>query len=130
MVNSGGGVPAVWASHLALGLTPADDLDALILRDNGNGTFDPSFVPFDWVGGGRDMLLFSIRRTSPLVGTPDAFFGAPIEEGDVLTVTGGGGGVPGILVPAEALGLWTLRSFGPGPWQFGDELDALALPPC
>ena len=42
-----------------------------------------------------------------------------------------GAGVPGILVPAEALGLLTLRTHGPvGAFDYGDELDALSLPPC
>lgn len=97
------GPVTVWASFAALGLGPNDDLDALIVRDNGNGVFDPSVVPFDWMSGATDLVVFSVRRSSPLVGTRDAFFGVPIEEGDVLTVTGGGG-VPGILIAAERLG--------------------------
>ncbi len=124
-----GGAPVVWAGFAALGLSAEDDINALMVRDNGNGTFDPSLVPFDWLSGATDMVIFSIRRGSPLVGTPDAFTGSPIEEGDVLTVTGGGG-VPGILIPAEALGLRTVRNYGPGPFGYGDDIDALSLPPC
>jgi hypothetical protein len=56
------------------------------------------------------MLLYSVRATSPIVGTSDALLGLPIAPGDILTPVGAGGGPPGILVPAEALGLGTMRS--------------------
>ena len=127
LLSTPGGTPVVWASHTALGLGPQDDIDALILQDNGNGVFDPPAAAFDWMSGGADMVLFSVRRYSPLVGTFDAIFGQRIEEGDILTVTGNG---PGIVIAAEALGLRTVRSYGPGPYGFGDELDALSVPPC
>ncbi|MCG8457715.1 MAG: hypothetical protein MI919_15680, partial [Holophagales bacterium] len=95
LISGGGGAFAVWAPAPLLGLGPADDLDALILWENGDGVFVPSVVPFDWqFGGGTDMLLFSVRRASPLIGTPDAFFGVPIEEGDILTTPPGGPGTP------------------------------------
>ena len=120
-----GAVPTVFASFNQLGLGPWDDLDALLLWENGNGAFDLSPSPFEWVTGDFDMLLFSVRRGSPIIGTLDAFWGAPIEEGDILMPTSAG--VPGIFVAAEALGLATVRSGVPVPFGFGDDLDALEV---
>ncbi len=126
----GGGSATVYASPSQLGLHPTnDDIDALSLRDNGDGVFQPSQVPFDWICGlapaATDMLLFSVRRGSALIGQPDSQFGLPIEPGDVLTTPiAGGNGRPAIFIAAEALGLRTMRSDGaPIP----DELDAIAL---
>ncbi|MEM1206883.1 MAG: hypothetical protein AAGN66_26855 [Acidobacteriota bacterium] len=127
LVSSPGGAPALWAPAAALGLSAEDDLDALILHDNGNGVYNPSNTPYDWMGGGTDMLLFSVRRTSVLIGQVDSLIGRQIEEGDILTVTAAG---PGILFPAESLRLRTVRGFGPGPFGHGDELDGLSVPPC
>jgi len=124
--------PVVWAPEwlLGLGLTGlADDVDALTLVDNGDGIFQPSIVPYDWVGGTTDMLLFSVRRGSAVIGMPDSIFGIPIEEGDILTtpLPTGFGGVspfPGIFIAAENLGLGTLRS-GTASGNTGDDLNAL-----
>ncbi|MCY2961360.1 MAG: hypothetical protein NTY35_14450 [Planctomycetota bacterium] len=121
------GSPTVYASPSQLGLSPfQDDLDALILSDNGDGIFQPSQTPYDWVGpltGGTDMLLYSVRRGSVVVGQTDSLLGLPIEPGDILTTpVAGGNGRPGIFIAAEALGLSTQRSGGPR-----DELDAIAL---
>ncbi|QDV08661.1 hypothetical protein Poly30_42140 [Planctomycetes bacterium Poly30] len=123
------GVPAVYAPAIALGLDlvggpDSDDLDALILWDNGNGVYDPSFGLYDWVTGGSDMLLFSVRRGSAIIGQPDSHFGMPIEEGDILMPPpmGGGAFLPGIFVPAEQLGLLTRRS---SSLPHGDDLNAL-----
>jgi hypothetical protein len=126
--------PALFAPAAALGLdlTPAgpdsDDLDALILAENGTGIYEPSFVAYDWVGGATDMLLFSVRRGSAVIGLPDSLYGAPIEEGDILStplplVLGGLSPFPSIFIPAEWLGLATVRSGAPA--MFGDDLDAL-----
>jgi hypothetical protein len=82
---------------------------------------------------GVDLIFFSIRRGSAVIGLPDSIFGAPIVEGDILVppAIGGGSPFPGIWVAAEALGLWTMRPpFGPtefGP--FSDDLDALDVVP-
>ncbi|MEO1084488.1 MAG: hypothetical protein AAFY88_09615 [Acidobacteriota bacterium] len=127
LFSTPGGAPVVFAAHFALGLIPQDDIDALILNENGNGVFDPSVVLFDWMTGATDQLFFSLNRNSPTLGTPDAIFGVPIEEGDVLTVTPTG---PGILIAAERLGLRTFRSHGPGPFSAGDNVDALSVFPC
>jgi hypothetical protein len=128
LFTPGGGLPVVFAPSAVLGLGPKDDLDALLLWENGTGVYEPSVVPYDWVGGATDMVLFSVRRGSPIIGTPDAFWGAPIEEGDILVVTGGGFAVPGIFIPAEMLGLQTVRGGYPVPFGFGDDLDALGFP--
>jgi hypothetical protein len=125
--------PAVFAPAIALGLDIAagantDDLDALALWENGSGVYEPSMMPYDWAGGGTDMLLFSVRRGSAVIGLPDSIFGIPIEEGDILTTPlptamGGVSPFPGIFIAAENLGLATVRSGLTGP--FGDDLDAL-----
>ncbi len=133
LMSPGGGLgPVVYAPAMALGLDilggpDSDDLDALALWENGIVGFQPSMTPYDWIGGGTDMLLFSVRRGSAVIGSLDSFFGIPIEEGDILTtpVAGGLSSFPGIFIAAENLGLATMRSGGPG--SFGDDLDALAL---
>jgi hypothetical protein len=107
----------VWApaALLGLGIAGPDDLDALIITENGSGVFEPSLTPYDWLGGGTDMVLFSVRRGSPVIGMPDSFFGIPIEEGDLLTTPlptamGGVSPFPGLFLAAENLGLATVRS--------------------
>ncbi len=134
------GLPvSLYASATSLGLDifggpGSDDLDALALRDNGDGVFQPSLTPYDWVGGGRDMLLFSVRRGSAVVNRPDSIFGIPIQPGDILTTPlptalGGLSPFPGIFIAAENLGLRTARG---AVGQHGDDLDALDITekPC
>jgi len=123
----GTGSATVYASPAQLGLSAFnDDLDALALWDNGDGVFQPSLAPYDWVGpavGGTDMLLYSVRRGSAVVGQIDSLLGQPIEPGDILIPpVAGGNGRPGIFIAAEALGLSTQRAGGAR-----DELDAIAL---
>jgi len=123
-----GGPPAVWAPANLLGLNitgALDDLDALILHENGTGVFEPSQLANDWMGGGTDMLLFSVRRGSALIGMPDSIFGLPICEGDILTTpqVGNPSPFPGIYIAAENLGLGAARAAG----QASDDLDALDL---
>jgi hypothetical protein len=118
-----------------------DDLDALILNDftDGSfGTYTPTAGPYSWLGlfaAPTDMLLFSLRRGSAQIGTPDGIYGAPIEEGDIL-VPMGPGLPPGIWIAAEALGLATVRSGTAAAWgvpnpqylgadMWADDLDAL-----
>jgi hypothetical protein len=122
------GAPAVvYAPPGMLGLDffgpGTDDLDALALAENGIAGFQPSMVPYDWmIPGGPDMLLFSVRRGSAVVGMPDSLFGIPIEPGDILTTPKAGGvsPFPAIFIAAEWLGLSTARMGGPM-----DDLDAL-----
>ena len=123
--------PTVYATAAQLGLDregfATDDLDALILVDDGDGVFEPSQLPNDWVGtsGAQigDMLLFSVRRGSRVVGRTDSLFGVAIEPGDILTTPINGVGRPAIYIPAEALGLRTTRSGAPQ----ADDVDAVAL---
>ena len=130
----GAGVFTIYATPSQLGLdhfgTGTDDLDAIALHENGDGVFQPSANPCDWdtgvhglLGGPTDMLLFSVRRGSAVVGMPDSIFGLPIEPGDVLTtpMSGGVSTFPGIYIAAEDLGLSTMRSGG----ATSDELDAM-----
>jgi hypothetical protein len=122
-----GGPPVLYAPAALLGLNltgALDDLDALSLHENGISGFQPSQVPNDWMSGATDMLLFSVRRGSALIGRPDSIFGIPIAEGDVLTTpkVGGLSPYPGIYVAAENLGLVARIVGAPN-----DELDALGL---
>jgi hypothetical protein len=124
-----GGPPAVYAPALALGLSidGLDDLDALAVAENGVPGYQASESPYDWIGpGARDMVLFSVKRGSAVIGRPDSIFGLPISEGDILTtpLPAGMGGVsiwPGIFCAAENLGLNSLRV----PGGFPDDLNAL-----
>ena len=121
-----GGALAVYATAGILGLDlngiDTDDLDALAIAENGLAGYQVSAQPFDWMTGQTDMLLFSVRRGSAVIGQPDSIFGAPIMPGDILVPPLGGAGRPGILIPAEALGLMSPRQFAGTP---GDDLDAL-----
>jgi hypothetical protein len=126
---------ALYAPAAALGLDllgeGTDDLDALILNDRGTPlVFEP----------GIDLIEFSVRRNSAVIGLPDSWLGIPIEEGDVLTIPAAPGLPPQIVIPAEALGLATVRSGLGMSWgvpnpQWGDQdlwaddLDALAKVP-
>ncbi len=119
-----GCAPALYASAIQLGLSPndADDLDALALRENGFAGYQRSSMPYDWLNGQTDMLFFSVRRGSAIIGVPDAFFGIPISEADILVPTGALGGPPGIWIAGENLGLRTQRL---GTTTIADDLDAL-----
>ncbi len=121
-------VPFVFAPAGALGLDlfgpDSDDIDALVLWDNGNGIYDPPTGPYSWLGATpTDMLFFSVRRGSALVGVgvPDSLCGVPIEPGDILAPPWGGAVLPGIWIPAESLALSTRRA----GYVTQDELDAL-----
>ncbi|MCA8980851.1 MAG: hypothetical protein H6831_05530 [Planctomycetes bacterium] len=123
-----GALPGLFAIAGALGLDlfgfGTDDLDALIMFENGTGVFEPPLGPYHWVFGGSDMVLFSVRRGSAVIGSPDSMFGLPIEEGDILMppIPGGLSPFPAIFIAAENLGLATVRSGF--PVLFGDDLDA------
>jgi hypothetical protein len=88
---------------LDLGGVGTDDLDALVLWENGNGVYDPAQAPYDWVDGSCDMLLFSVRRGSLVVGQPDSIFGIPIMPGDLLIAPfTGPGAAPAPLAPGSS----------------------------
>ncbi|MBK8178254.1 MAG: hypothetical protein IPK67_05040 [Planctomycetes bacterium] len=124
-----GATPTRYAQAGQLGLDVfgpgTDDLDALILVENGDGVFQPSTANYDWLPAGnpRDMLMFSVRRGSAVIGQPDGLFGLPIEPGDILVPPRPGSPFPCIWIAAEALGLATLRA-GTAPLE-GDDVDAL-----
>jgi hypothetical protein len=126
-----GAPPVVYAAPAALGLNllgpGTDDLDALALSENGMPGYQPSLVPYDWLPNTAgvvptDMLLYSVRRGSAVIGMPDSNFGIPIEAGDILTTprVGGLSPFPAIFISAEWLGLRTLRTNG-----IADDLNAL-----
>lgn len=127
LITFAGGAPGVFIPAGVLGLDliagpDSDDLDGLALYENGDGLFGPN-----------DVIYFSVRRGSAVIGAPDSLNGMPIEEGDILTlpIPGGVSPFPSIFIPAEALGLGTFRSGSAGAFApFGDELDALDLPGC
>ncbi len=127
LVATPNGAINVYAPAAALGLDftglSTDDIDALAIWENGVAGYQPSQQPFDWLAGNSDMVLFSVRRGSWLVGQPASNCNnAPIEPGDILMPAPGGGALPAILVSADALGLATSRVDGV---PFGDDLDAL-----
>ena len=134
VVGTGGTPPMICAKAVDLGLDRTganipDDLDALAIWENGNGVFDPSGHPYDWFTGSTDMVLFSVRRGSPVIGQTDSRWGIPIGEGDILTtplaaIFGGLSPFPAIMVSAEHMGLRTPRSLGSAP---SDDLNALAF---
>jgi hypothetical protein len=127
-IGAPGSTLSVYATATQLGLDlhgapDSDDLDALILAENGSGVYEPSLLPYDWNTGATDMLIFSVRRGSAVIGHPDSIFGVPIEPGDLLVPPiAGGNGNPGIYIAAERLGLRTSRSHGV---PHGDDMDAV-----
>jgi len=129
LMSPGPGMPpGLFTIAGALGLDlfgfGTDDLDALIMFENGTGVYEPALGPYAWTMGGADMVLFSVRRGSAVIGSPDSIFGIPIEEGDILMppIPGGLSPFPGIFIAAENLGLMTVRSGF--PVLHGDDLDA------
>jgi hypothetical protein len=126
----GTSLPSLYAPANALGLDIAfgpdsDDLDALILHENGIPGFQVPTQLWSWLASPpTDMVLFSVRRGSAVIGLPDSILGIPIEEGDLLVppVVGGLSIFPGIAIPAESLGLGTVRSGTAAP--LGDDLNA------
>ncbi len=132
---AGAGAIGVYAPPLALGLDliggpGSDDIDALAMDDVDG-------LPLAFAPGAGDIVLFSLTPGSATVGTPNPcpgpLAGAPLAAGDILT-EGTALGAPGaacILVPAENMNLWTLRSCGPNPVTGGgdDNLDSLDVAP-
>jgi hypothetical protein len=122
-----GAPPLVYIGGPQLGLDiiggpGSDDIDALIYWDNGDGVYTPPMGLYSWIGGGTDMIFFSVRRGSAVVGALSSggvgCAGIPIEPGDILVP---GTPTPGIWITAEQLGLRTIRSGAP----VSDDLDAL-----
>jgi len=115
----GGLGPVLYAPAAMLGLDlvggpDSDDLDALILRENNVPGWQRAPQPFAWMTPNTDMLIFSVRRGSAVIGMPDSLFGMPIMPGDLLlppipTALGGVSPFPAIFIAAENLGLATVR---------------------
>ena len=106
-----GGTTGVYASAGSLGLdwiggADSDDLDALVLLDDGARSGTP---PLPFYDPADDDILFSVRRGSAIIGTADAL-GTLIEEGDLLSSPLAPSGPPVIAIRAEDLGLDTVRS--------------------
>jgi len=123
---AGGGLPSVYALGLEIGLTPFDDINALIISENGIPGFQRSIVPYDWTNAAAatDMVIFSVRRGSQIVGQLDSLQGIMIEPGDLLIPGPPGASTPGILIAAEAMGLNTTRC-GVAPPGLGDDVDGM-----
>lgn len=125
-VSTGGGSSlSTFATFSDLGLGFTDDIDALILADNGNGTYDEPDSFFDWTDMSSDMLLFSLAPNSPMIGSLDAVRNLTIEPGDILSFVGGSTNGIGIFLPAEDLGLQTIRSGD----AISDNLNAMDVVP-
>lgn len=103
-----------------------NNLDALVVYDDGllvNGL--PFFDPL------TDIILFSLDQSSALVQNRDLNIGSLLNPnilaGDVL-ISGPAGGLPGIFLTAEELGLFVAfqdNLAGQSTRVYSDELDAL-----
>lgn len=101
----------------------SDDIDALVVVENGVPGYQPPTAPYSWLGANpTDLLMFSVRCGSDVVGSPDQGTQTPITEGDVL-ITFAGHARPTIFIGAESLGLATVSRGAPS----NDELDGLDM---
>lgn len=100
-INAPGG-EVLYVAPAQIGLLPNDDLDALIVLDNGDRVFTP----------GQDQVIFSLAAGSPSLGA-----GAPRSPADLFRSNGGG--VFNLYATAQNLGL-----------AVTDELDALEFSLC
>ncbi len=130
MSSTLGGPAAPFIPAPLLGLDLAgpdtDDLDALIYWDNGDLLYSPPVAPFSWsFPVPTDMIFFSVRRGSAVIGLPASgpgpCAGFPIEPGDILMPPFAPGVPPQIWIPAESLGLQTMRA----GYLVADDIDAL-----
>lgn len=101
-----------------------DDIDALILSENGVPGYQPPPRPMEWASAEHDMLIFSVRRGSAVIGERDSALGLRITEGDLLTAPAVLGDAPAIVATAESLGLRVERGDRSGA---SDELDAASV---
>ncbi|MDF1837410.1 MAG: hypothetical protein P1V35_06065, partial [Planctomycetota bacterium] len=122
------GQVSVYATADSLGLNMpggVDDVDAIaVVEINNIPGFQRPNAMYDWQIGGGDLVLFSVRRGSSIIGTPDSILGLPIVPGDVLIAPFGQGFLgttpPGIFATGESLGLSVDRLNATS-----DELDAI-----
>lgn len=119
------GVTSIFADHAVLGLDPLDDIDALILSDDGATAGGDNQAPY--YSAATDKVYFSLRRGSPTVGQAASNCALPISEGDVLIPPAAAGNTPRIFITAEALGLRTSRSGHTLPFAQDDDLDGMDI---
>ncbi|KKK63454.1 hypothetical protein LCGC14_2994100, partial [marine sediment metagenome] len=107
-------------SMLGFGQFMGNDLDALVVFDNGDGQYLP----------GTDIIVFSLAPGSGFLGQTDSLLGWTVSPGDILVdgwtamALGAANPTVGILHTAESLGLRTMRS----GVQSDDNLNALDIP--
>jgi hypothetical protein len=122
--------PMVYASAEDLGLDflgfDTDDVNAIVLHENGIPGYQPAQYLYDWGPGRGDMLLFSLRYGSGMTFVPDGIYGIPIDSGDILVPPMGSSPLPGIFIAAENLGLSASRTPSGGD---PDDLNALDVSP-
>jgi hypothetical protein len=116
-----GAPPVIYAPGFLLGVPgPMNDVDGLILWENGVPGYQPPTVPFSWVPGvapmPTDMLFFSVRPGSAVIGAPDGMCGTPITPGDILWGPIVAGGLPRKWISSAQLALMPM-----------DNIDALDL---
>lgn len=113
----------VYAPESALGFGQfiGNDLDALVVFDDGDGQYLP----------GTDIIVFSLAPGSGFLGQTDSLLGLTVSPGDILVdgstavALGAANPTVGILHTAESLGLRTMRT---GQFQSDDNLNALDIP--
>ncbi len=117
----GTATPGFYANEAVLGLIGANDIDALVVYDDGDNVFLP----------GTDIVLFSLAPGSGHLGLLDPISGLAINEGDILIDGASAQALLGSLSPnaailhtAESLGLRTTRAGLGG----NDNLNALDIP--
>ncbi len=113
----------LYAGAASLGLDPElDDVDAILIAENGTTGYQRSSSPFSWTSDNSDMVVFSVRRGSAIIGQHDSWLGLRICEGDLLAPPRISGQTPAIIVTAESMGL---RSGRDDILDHGDDLDAV-----
>ncbi len=130
---SGSGTITLFADAASLGLDlvqgpGSDDVDAIEVYDYKGAIMDGIYtaptVLFQWETGESDLVLFSVRRGSAVIGQIDSLLGIPIQESDILMppIPGGLSPFPGIFIAGERLGLASVRA-GTASGNFSDDLD-------
>jgi len=102
----------LYASEAQLGLQPGDDIDGLVVFEDGDSVFNPA----------NDYVFYSLAPGSTTLGMTDPQFGLGITAGDLLW-TGNPLGLVTISNPAEVFGLLTVR----GGAQQNDNMNALDI---
>ncbi len=105
LVSQGGGPPTVFATPAQLGLEDGDDVDALLLFENGDGQFDPETATYP----GGDRLVFSLAAGSPTLTALGRSSAALLVPNKTTP-----GGQPAVAFPAALSGL-----------DFEDDLNAV-----